>query len=459
MRRVIALCAALATLGACTAPPEVTSGPPGAITIPSLPPMKRFAAVEPRPAVVSNADLTRDFLDLAFALESGRALPVFTRFEGPVTLRVTGSPPPTLRIDLSRLLSRLRREAGIDITRTTARNAAITIEAVPRKSIQAVLPEAACFVVPNVGSLSEYRTKTSDPATRWSELRARTRLAIFLPSDASPQEARDCLHEELAQALGPLNDLYRLSDSVFNDDNFHTVLTSHDMLILRAFYDPALQTGMDRDTVARALPAIFARLNPDGQTRPARRLPRTPPEWSAAMQTALGPGASLVQRQRAATQAVAIAARLNWQDHRRGFAHFARGRLTQPGSGARAETEFQTALRYFGDGPETAPHRAYATAQLAAQALARGAPDTALRLVTPYLAPAQRAENAALLTSLMLIQAEALDALGRTAEARSVRLDSLGWARYGFGPDWAVRAKIDEIGALRTISASQGGGS
>jgi len=34
----------------------------------------------------------------------------------------------------------------------------------------------------------------------------------------SPQEVRDCLHEELAQALGPLNDLYRLPDSVFNDD-------------------------------------------------------------------------------------------------------------------------------------------------------------------------------------------------------------------------------------------------
>ena len=28
---------------------------------------------------------------------------------------------------------------------------------------------------------------------------------VFVPADASPQELRDCLHEELAQALGPLN--------------------------------------------------------------------------------------------------------------------------------------------------------------------------------------------------------------------------------------------------------------
>ena len=56
-------------------------------------------------------------------------------------------------------------------------------------------------------------------------MRERQRVAVFLPADAAPQELRDCLHEEIAQALGPLNDLYRLPDSIFNDDNVHTVLT------------------------------------------------------------------------------------------------------------------------------------------------------------------------------------------------------------------------------------------
>ena len=36
----------------------------------------------------------------------------------------------------------------------------------------------------------------------------------------------------------------------------------------------------------------------------------------------------------------------------------------------------------------------------------------------------------------------------RVAEAEKVRLDSIGWARYGFGPDWAVRAKMREIASL-----------
>ncbi|KKK69270.1 hypothetical protein LCGC14_2935740, partial [marine sediment metagenome] len=38
--------------------------------------------------------------------------------------------------------------------------------------------------------------------------------------------------------------------------------------------------------------------------------------------------------------------------------------------------------------------------------------------------------------------------IGGGIEARRVRLDSIGWARYGFGPDWAVRAKLREIASL-----------
>ena len=45
----------------------------------------------------------------------------------------------------------------------------------------------------------------------------------------------------------------------------------------------------------------------------------------------------------------------------------------------------------------------------------------------------------ALLATLLMIKAEALDAQGRSEEARITRLDSLGWARYGFGSDQEVR--------------------
>ncbi|MBV1926458.1 MAG: ATP-dependent transcriptional regulator, partial [Rhodobacteraceae bacterium] len=66
----------------------------------------------------------------------------------------------------------------------------------------------------------------------------------------------------------------------------------------------------------------------------------------------------------------------------------------------------------------------------------------------PALPVAQRAENASLLATLLLLQAEAYDLVGQTDKARAVRLDSLGWARYGFGSDWSVKAKMREIAAL-----------
>jgi len=213
--------------------------------------MKAFTAPRPVPPSRSNQDIARDFMELVFQLESGRTLSTFTRFEGAVSIRVTGSPPPTLMPDLNRLVHRLRTEAGIDIARTNGSCVAnITIEAVSRAQIRRHLPKAACFVVPNISSLSEYRSAKRARQTNWSSLKTREKLAIFLPNDASPQEVRDCLHEELAQALGPLNDLYRLPDSVFNDDNVHTVLTGFDMLILRAYYAPELHNGMARGQVA-----------------------------------------------------------------------------------------------------------------------------------------------------------------------------------------------------------------
>ena len=315
--------ATVMALGACVpaSAPDVATRARIADT--TLPPMKRFADSTATAPVRANGDLARDFLELSFRMESGRKLPVLTRFDGPVGVAVTGKPPATLSADLASLTARLRREAGIDIRRVRSGAAHITIEAVSRRDIQKMLPQAACFVAPNVSSLAEYRAARRQPKTDWTRLRDRRQLAIFLPYDASPQEVRDCLHEELAQAIGPLNDLYRLPDSVFNDDNVHTVLTGFDMMMLRAYYSPELRSGMTRGQVAAKLPAIFARINPRGERLPAKYATRTPRAWSQAVQTALGPGATTAARRAAAERALDIAQAMGWKDHRRAFAHYA----------------------------------------------------------------------------------------------------------------------------------------
>lgn len=450
MRRVILPICLM--LGACVPGPSSEMPSRAATQATSvLPAVKSFSAPRPVPPARSNADIARDFLELSFQLESGRMLQKFSRFEGPIAIRVTGAPPPTLIPDLNRLVHRLRTEAKIDIARVRSDAANITIEAVPRAQIRRHLPKAACFVVPNISRLSQYRSARNKRITNWSTLGERKKIAIFLPNDASPQEVRDCLHEELAQALGPLNDLYRLADSVFNDDNVHTVLTGFDMLILRAYYSPELRSGMTRGQVAARLPAILSRLNPRGDSIAPRRVSSTPRAWVKAVQTALGPGARHSQRLVAAREALRIADAMGWRDHRRAFSHFAMGRLTQASQPDKAYEHFRLAERFYNQTPGTELHRAYSASQLAAFAISEGNGNQALAMLAPHLATAERHENAALLSTLMLLRAEALDLTGRVAEAQSVRLDSIGWARYGFGADWAVRAKLREIASLSPL--------
>lgn len=444
-------------LGACAPMPDAnTTSRAATPERATLPPIKTFSNPNPTPPARANSDIARDFLDLSFQLESGSTLPVLTRFESPITVRVTGAPPATLMPDLDRLLRRLRSEAGVNISRVSGAAANITIEAVSRRDIHRFQPSAACFVVPNVSSLKEYRATWRGKSTGWGEMRKRTRLAIFLPNDVSPQETRDCLHEELAQALGPLNDLYRLPDSIYNDDNMQTVLTGFDMLILRATYQPELHSGMTRQQVASRLPAILSRLNPHGDTLSPRHAKTTPRTWINAIETALGPGASQAKRMRAANRALEIATSEGWFDHRLGFTHYTLGRLAKNSNPALSVQHFNAAMKAYLQTPGTDIQQANTATQLAAWSINAGQPDVALKLVLPYVDTAMRHEDAALLANLMLLRAEALDMMGKKDSAQALRLDSLGWARYGFGTNWVLRSKLSKAPKIATLDTTNG---
>ncbi len=450
MRRF--LCLAVIALASC-AGPDAPSRDRAAD--PALPPMQQFPPTRATPPSRPNAEMVQDFIDLSFSLETGRPVPVFTRFEGPIRVRMTGAAPPTAPRDLGRLLARLRSEAGLPISAARPDEPAeITVEFLPRRVMQRLVPRAACFVAPRVSSWEGYR-RAARADLDWTTLDTRDQAAIFVPNDTAPQEIRDCLHEELAQALGPLNDLYRLPDSVFNDDNIHTVLTGFDMLMLRATYAPELHSGMTPEAVGLRLPAILARLNPRGERGPAPRPDPTPRAYVKAIETALGPGTSAAGRRDAAAAAVKIAESRSWSDARAGFAWLALGRLSLGRDRDTARLAFARAAEIYESRPELALQSAHADMQLAAFALAAGDADAALALTSRALPLAAQAENAALLASLLMVRAEALDLTGRPSEARAVRLDSLGWARYGFGPDAEVRARLLDIAALSPMNRAR----
>ncbi len=452
-RRHISAAIALTVLAACAPATDATVSralPPDF----ALPEMRMFTAAPVTPPIRSNSEIAGDFLDLTFRMESGRAVPVMTRFEGPVSVRIIGAPSPTLAPDLRALIGRLQTEAGIDIFMTGAPDAAITIQAIPQAELSAAVPRAACFVVPRVSSWEEFKQVRRTPQVDWTALTRRDRAAIFVPSDAAPQEIRDCLHEELAQALGPLNDLYRLPDSVFNDDNINAVLTGFDMLILRAYYAPELRNGMQRGEAAAIMPGLLARLNPRGQQARARPRNDTSRDWITAMETALGGRGGPAARRRAAEDAINLARAFNWTGARPGFAHYAYGRLQVQNDPNLALAAFREAERQFRLSPETRLHEAHVAVQLAAFALSAGDVEGTLALVDGAIPIAAGYQNAALLATLLMFRAEALSLSGRRTEAEQVRLDSLGWARYGFGDTMVILARQAEISALNPGSRS-----
>ncbi|WP_245873065.1 DUF2927 domain-containing protein [Albidovulum inexpectatum] len=439
-RGLVASLLSALSLAACSVPEDRPAEGTENTAVP-LPPMRVFGEIRAEPPSRANADMVRDFLDLSFALESGRALPVLSRFERPITIRMSGPVPPTAPRDLKRLVSRLRSEAGLQVSLGDIPGAEITVEFIPSRNLRRAVPYAACFVVPNVSSWAEYR-RAPRARVDWANVTLRERAAVFIPSDAAPQEIRDCLNEELAQAIGPLNDLYRLPDSVFNDDNMHTVLTGFDMLMLRAYYAPELRSGMTREEAARRLPAVLDRLNPRGRAVPPRPVAPTPRAYVDAIQRALGPGSSPAQRRRAAAEAVAIAARSGWRDGRAAFAWLSYGRVVLDKDPETAFTAFLQSARIARADPLLELHAAHAELQLALFALANGDPRTSLALTERAIPPATRDQNAALLANLLMVRAEALEELGRVNEARAARLDSLGWARYGFGAQVEIAARL-----------------
>lgn len=412
-------------------------------------PMQNFDAAPRQYKSRPNAEIARDFLDLEFRMESGRANPSLSRFEGPISVKLQGVVPATAPAEMTRVLNRLRAEAGLNVGFAQPRqSASVTIEFLPRAQMRRVVPMAACFTVPHVQSWAEYLAERRSSKLDWTSVTRREHVAIFIPSDAAPQELRDCLNEETAQSMGPLNDLYRLPDSIFNDDNFNSVLTSFDMLILRLHYAPELRSGMNEAEVAKYLPALLDRYNPAGAYAGEKISDIAPRVWIAEVERAFGPRGGAAQRLAASDQMLSIAMAQGWRDNRLAFSLYAKGRSLATSQPAAAVQALRQAAQIYRSIPNAQVHLAHVDMQLAAIALVAGQNEQTLAFADRAIPVVQAAENASLLATLMLIKAEALENLGQVAQARALRLDSLDWARYGFGSDQQVRARMAEIASL-----------
>lgn len=378
----------------------------------------------------SNTAIAQDFADLVFETESGVRIPVLLRYEGPI--RVSLSPAfAAYRGNLQETLGNIRRGAGIDITMAQGR-AQINILQVPAAEMHRAFPTAACFVAPGVSSWAEYRRNGSP---RWSQQRHLDRAAVFIPDNAAPYVVRACLNEEIAQALGPVNDLYRVANTVFNDDNVHNTLTAFDLLILRVLYDPALSNGMNRSQTMAKVGAILRAANPSGIGGNGNAA-RDSRAWETQIETAMNSNNPRASRQRAAVNAIAAARPLG--DHRLVHSLLIFGRLHLQNNPEKAAPAFQEAytLAMQTLGPNDL-RTALTAMHIAAVALSAERFEDALTFATPAVAVAKAQNSAVIASGLQGIRALALTRLGRTAQAETAHRDSLALARLAFGENAA----------------------
>lgn len=307
---VLATCVAVAGCAVPVTPPEPALEPAPApaplprvevAPTPIVPPdalVTRFAQMEQRmrrrgllrtdgggpDTPFTSAMLARNFVQIALYDEYRRdgdqlhAEPResrLRRWDGPVRMAVSFGDSVaedrrlTDRATVRAYAGRLSRITGLPITQTDAASANYHVLFIGEDDRRAAGPLLR-QLVPGIDPTIERALTDLDPETLcvvvafsanggWSHERA---IAI-IRDEHRGLFRRSCVHEELAQGLGLVNDSPRARPSIFNDDEEFALLTRHDELLLKILYDPRLQTGMDQQQVKAILPGIIDDVMPD----------------------------------------------------------------------------------------------------------------------------------------------------------------------------------------------------
>ena len=83
------------------------------------------------------------------------------------------------------------------------------------------------------------------------------RAFVYIVVNEGRRNFRHCMIEEITQSLGPVNDDWRLTDSIFNDYSKVGSFNTFDWFILNMLYDRRIKVGMTPNQARRVLPAVI----------------------------------------------------------------------------------------------------------------------------------------------------------------------------------------------------------
>jgi hypothetical protein len=213
------------------------------------------------------ADLVRNFERIALRHESDATEPgseenwkpnPLIRWHGPLNYGLFGNAvTPADRIEVTRLMDRIARLTGLEITETGDEVNFLILITTPneREDFSAHLAKLS----PALSDTFDFWRRSPEVICVANNLfdgedgnLIAAGLAV-IGSETNGVLRQACLHEEIVQALGLANDHPDARPSIFNDDGEFALLTEHDEHLLRILYDPRLKPGMTAD---EAMPVV-----------------------------------------------------------------------------------------------------------------------------------------------------------------------------------------------------------
>lgn len=224
------------------------------------------APAEPDPRF-SDERLIQDFVTVALGREfledearAGRLI----RWTRPIRVAGMGPRPDIWGVALERHARRLARITGHPIELRPDGEVDMLAIFVPRLTAAAIAAHADVYrrMFPDETMFEAQMARIGAGtlnAVCFASVRVDREYAItaaiaFIPLDRGPRVVRQCIVEELAQAMGLPNDSDEVEPSIFNDRSPDIELTPKDILLLRLLYHPALRPGMTAAQVRAAAP-------------------------------------------------------------------------------------------------------------------------------------------------------------------------------------------------------------
>lgn len=228
-----------------------------------------LAAVPAGHTVYDNRDLADVFTTLMFWTENGDYRSGIVRFDEPIRVAIRGPGSEAYRPFLAEFLAHIRAHAGLDI-RTGGAPGDILVRFVPGAEYDEFV-DAQCNVIFWQPDWPTYRANPVNWPEGWTG--EPMKATAIIPDTHEPYKIRECIIEEVTQALGPVNDIYGLGPSIFNDDSGHVWPTRLDHLMLRVLYHPRMERGLAFKAARARAVEILDEINPEGRTPDVGRLP------------------------------------------------------------------------------------------------------------------------------------------------------------------------------------------